>query len=81
MRPEPFKGDVATLAGAVDHLAEQHCAAVAELRRKASELVAGVGLRDRLGAFGHRVAGEEGSAGLAGEGGDVQTELFGKRFR
>ena len=54
-----LQGDVATLAGAVDQLAEQHRAAVAELRREAAELVAGVGLRDRLGAFGQAVAGEQ----------------------
>ena len=60
-----LEGDVAAPAGAVDHLAEQERAAVAELRREAAELVAGVGLRDRLGAFGQRVAGEQRGAGCA----------------
>jgi hypothetical protein len=52
--PRALEGDVAALAGAVDHLAEQDGAAVAELRREAAELVAGVGLRDRLGAVRER---------------------------
>jgi MFS family permease len=47
-----LEGDVAAPAVAVDHLAEQQRAAVAELRREAAELVAGVGLGDRLGALG-----------------------------
>ena len=42
----------------VDHLAQQQRAPVAQARRVAAELVAGVGLRDR--AFGRRVAGEDG---------------------
>ena len=74
-----LEGDVAAPAGAVDHLAEQDRAAVAELRREAAELVAGVGLRDRLGAFGHGVAGEERGAGLARQRGDVEAELVGER--
>ena len=71
--------DVAAPAGAVDHLAEQHRAAVAELRREAAELVPGVGLRDRLGAFGNAVAGEQRGAGLAGQRGHIEPELFGQR--
>ena len=53
-----LQGDVAALAGAVDHLAEQHRAAVAELRREAAELVPGIGLGDRFGAFGQDISGE-----------------------
>ena len=67
-----FQSDVAPLAGAVDHFAEQDGAAVAELRREAAELMAGVGLRDRLGAFGHLVAGEDIRAGRAGQRGNVE---------
>ena len=74
-----LQGDVATPAGAIDHLAEQHRPTVAELRREAAELVPGVGLGDRLGAFGHRVAGEERRAGLAAERRRVEAELFGQR--
>ena len=59
-------------------LAEEHRAAVAELRREAAKLMPGVGLRDRLGALGHGVAGEEGGAGLARQGASVEAELFGE---
>ena len=71
--------DVAAQAGAVDHFAEQDRAAVAELRREAAELMPGVGLRDRLGAFGHLVAGEDIGAGGAGQRRDVEAELIGER--
>jgi hypothetical protein len=74
-----LQGDVAAPAGAVDHLAEQHRPAVAELRREAAELMAGIRLGDRLGAFGHGVAGEEGGAGFARQRGGVETELLGQR--
>ena len=49
-----LEGDVATASLPVDHLAEQQCAAVAELRREATELVPGVRLSQRFGTFGHR---------------------------
>jgi hypothetical protein len=74
-----LQGDVAAPAGAIDHLAEQHRPAVAELRREAAELMAGIRLGDRLGAFGNGVAGEESSAGLARQDGGVETELLGQR--
>ena len=45
--------DVAAPAVAVHHLAQQHRAPVAQLRVEAAELVAGIGLRQRLGALGH----------------------------
>ena len=51
--------DVAALAVAVDDLAEQERAAVAELGHEVAELVAGVEPGERLGALGHLVAGEE----------------------
>ena len=79
VRPEPLNAMSRRRPCAVDHLAEQQRAAVAELRREAAELVARVGLRDRLGAFGHRVAGEERGAGRAVERGDVEAELLGER--
>ena len=75
-----LEGDVAAVARAVDHLAEQQRAAVAELRREAAELVAGVGLRERLGAVGQRVAGEDRGAGGAVQRGEVEAELFGQRL-
>ena len=49
---------VATAPAGVDQLAQQQRAPVAQPRRIAAELVAGVGLRD--GALGRRVAGEDG---------------------
>ena len=64
VRPEPLKAMSRRRPCAVDHLAEQQRAAVAELRREAAELVPGVGLRDRLGALGQRVAGEQAAAPL-----------------
>ena len=72
--------DVAAPPLAVDHLAEQHRAAVAELRREAAELVPGIGLRDRLGAFGQRVAGEQRGAGVTGQRRDVEAELLRERL-
>ena len=71
--------DVAALAGAVDHFAEQDRAAIAELRREAAELMPGIDLRDRLGTFGHLVAGEDIGAGRARQRGDVEAELIGER--
>jgi hypothetical protein len=50
---------VAPVAVDVDHLAEEQRTAVAEARREAAELVAGVGLRDRRRALGHGVPGEK----------------------
>ena len=47
VRPEPLKAMSRRRPCAVDHLAEQQRAAVAELRREAAELVAGIGLRER----------------------------------
>ena len=54
----PLQREVAAPAVAVDHLAQQERAAVAQLRREAAELVAGIGLRQRLGTIGHAVAGK-----------------------
>ena len=71
--------DVAPVPGAIDHFAEQDRAPVAELRREAAELVPRVGLRDRLRAWGNRVAGEERRAFVARQRGDVEAELVGER--
>ena len=51
-RARSLELDVAADAIGVDHLAEQDGAAVAELRHEMSELMAGIGHRDRLGALG-----------------------------
>ena len=77
--PRALERDVAPLAVAVDHLAEQQGAAVAELRREAAELVARVGLRDRLGALRHGVAGEDRDAASPAKRVGVEAELLGQR--
>ena len=72
----PFQLDVASLAIAVDHLAQQNGAAIAQGRGKAAELVPGIGLGQRIGALGHGVAGKErGAVGF----GHVEAELGGER--
>ncbi len=68
-RPSPRRGerrraralelDVAADAVAVDDLAEQDGAAIAELWHEMPELVAGIGHRDRVGAGGKLLAGED----------------------
>jgi hypothetical protein len=77
--PRALESDVEAPALAIEDLAEQHGAAIAELRREASELVAGVGLGDRLRAFRHGVAGEQGGAGVAGERVGVESHRLGER--
>ena len=53
-----FQLDVASPAVAVQHLAQQDGAAVAEPGNEVAELMSGIGHRDRLGARRHLVAGE-----------------------
>ena len=47
---------IAAAAFGIDDLTQQDGAAIAQLRRPAAELMPGIGLRQRIGAFGHRVA-------------------------
>ena len=65
--------DVAQPPGGVGDLAEQQCAAVAEARDVAAELVARVGLRDRDCAFRHVVADQEAQPVGAAQPGRVQA--------
>ena len=58
-RAGPLELDVAADAVGVDDLAEQDGAAVAELRHEMAELVAGIGHRDRIGAVGNPLAGQD----------------------
>ena len=58
-RAGPLELNVAAHAFGVDHLAEQDGAAVPELRDEMAELVAGIGHRDRIGAVGDPLAGED----------------------
>ncbi len=60
-------------------LAEQDCAAVAELRNEVSELVARVGGRDRSRTGRNRVAGEQRGELLLVEAAQVESKLGGER--
>src|SRR5690606_38050737 len=71
--------DVAAPAGPVDELAQEQGAAVAELRREAAELVARVGLRDRLGVRRHDVAGEDRRPPLVLQSGRIEAQ-FGREL-
>jgi hypothetical protein len=52
---------------AVDDLAEEHGATVAELRVELAELVSRVGGGDRVGARGQGIAGQRAHAGVAAQ--------------
>src|SRR6187455_2455798 len=59
-RPSPRRENgVAADAVAVDDLAEQDGAAIAELRYEMPELVAGIGHRNRVGAVRQALSGED----------------------
>ena len=57
-----FELQIASLAMAVDDLAQQDRPSVAELGYEMPELVPGIGHRDRSGRIGHRLAGKDGKA-------------------
>ncbi len=61
--PRALQLQIVPRAVRVDDFAEQERAAVAELWREATELVASVGLRDRLGTVGDGVPRERCNAG------------------
>jgi hypothetical protein len=67
--------DVAAASLPVHDLAQEDRAAVAELGVPAAELVARIGLRERLGAFGDGVAREHRHALGRGQRGGVEGEL------
>ena len=72
--PGALELDVAALVVRGELLAEQHRAAVAEHGRVA-ELVAGVGLGQRLAAGQRPVAAQQGGAGVAVQGFGVEPQL------
>ena len=71
--------DVAADAVGVDHLAEQDGAAVAELRHEMTELVAGIGHRDRVRAVGNALAGEDFGSLRAIQPIRIEAEMDGQR--
>ena len=76
--PRAFQLDVAPDAVAADHLAEQHRAAVAELRGEVAELMAGIGAGEGGGAGGHGVAREDRRRLVVRKRRDVDTKLRGQ---
>src|SRR6185437_3750139 len=58
-RPRALELDIAAHTVGVDDLAEQDGAAVTELRHEMTELMAGIGHRDRIGAFREPFAGKD----------------------
>ncbi len=56
--PRALQLQIVTRAIRADHFTEQKGAAVAELGYESTELVAGIGLCNRLGTLGNRVARE-----------------------
>ena len=78
-RARALELDVAADAVPVDDLAEQDGAAVAELGHEMAELVAGIGHRDRIGALGDALSGEDFSAFRALQHVGIEPELDGER--
>ena len=77
--PEPLSWMSRRTPSRVDDLAEQDGPAVAELRHEMAELVAGIGHRDRLGAIGDALAGEDFGAFRALQHVGIEAELDGQR--
>ena len=78
--PRTLELDVAPHARAIDHLAQQDGAAIAELRHEVAELVAGIGERDRLGAGGEAVAGQDLDGLRRRQHVGIEAELAGQRL-
>ena len=71
--------DVATLAVFIDDFTEQQRTAVAKLRGKTAELVAGIGLRNGCCAWRQLIAGEDQCAFRGIQCSGIQTQLFRQR--
>ena len=67
-------------AVAIDHLAEQDRAPVAELRNKAAELMSRIGHGNRLGAGRRDIAGKDRREIVGPEAAVSKSELLGKRL-
>src|SRR5258705_230519 len=72
--------DVAAHAVLIDDLAEQHRAAIAELRHPVAELMAGIGHGQRLGPVRHPVAAEDRRPVRRIQRPRVEPELPGQRL-
>ena len=70
--------DVAAHAVLVDHLAKQDGPAIAELGHEMAELVAGIGHRDRVGAVGEALSGEDFSPFRALQHIGIEAEMDGQ---
>ena len=79
-RARALELDVAPHAGAIDHLAQQDGATVAELRHEVAELMAGIGECDRLRADGNAVAGQDFYCLRRREHLGIEAELPGQRL-
>ena len=78
-RPRPLELDIEARAIGRDKLAEQQRTTIAELRREMTELVPGIGKRERVGAAGHFLAREEPRELSVARTGNVDTEPIGER--
>ena len=79
-RARALELDVAPLARAIDHLAQEDGATIAELRHEVAELVAGIGECDRLRADGNAVAGQDFYCLRRREHLGIEAELPGQRL-
>ena len=77
--PAAFPLDVATLPVAIPDLAHQHRAPVAQPRHKVSELMAGIGHRDRLRAVGNSVSSEQVRRTRRLDRGDIEAQFLRQR--
>ncbi len=77
--PDPLSWMSRRTPSCVDDLAEQDGAAVAELRHEMAELVAGIGHRDRVGAVGEALSGEDFRPFRAIQHVGIEPEMDGQR--
>ncbi len=73
--PATFQLYVAAHPGAIAHLTQENCAAVAELRHEVAELMACIGHRDGHGTGRQRVAGKQSPQGMGIESCRAQVQI------